>query len=80
VSERRAVEHLRELIGDDPAVTLVDVGTDPSDAPGAGDAVLRVHVRAAADIERLQRRGGLPAEVDGLRVVAMVARYDLDEG
>lgn len=57
-----------------PEVSLVDLGLNPDDPAGSEKIFLRVHLRQAADIHRLN----LPAEVDGLPVIVIIADYRLE--
>jgi len=53
---------------------LVDLGLNPKDPTGSKEIFLRVHLRHAVDIHRLN----LPAEVDGLPVIVIIADYGLE--
>jgi len=57
-----------------PEVSLVDLGLNPKDSAGSKEIFLRVHLRHAVDIHRLN----LPAEVDGLPVIVIIADYGLE--
>ena len=57
-----------------PEVSLIDIGYDPKDLTGSGRIFLRVHVRHAADIEKL----AIPLEVDGMPVITIIADYRLE--
>jgi hypothetical protein len=55
-------------------VSLIDLGFDPKDPTGTGPIYLRVHLRQIADINKLL----LPADIDGIPVIAIVADYRLE--
>ena len=57
-----------------PEISLIDLGYDPEDREGSGRIFLRVHVRQAADIEKL----AIPPEVDGMPVITIIADYRLE--
>ena len=62
-----------ELFGQ-PQISLIDIGYDPKDQSGSGQLFLRVHVRYSTDIEKL----AIPAEVDGIPVITIIADYRLE--
>jgi hypothetical protein len=75
---RKALRLLHGRLGDDPAVTLVDTGLDPSSPIAAANQVLRVHVSTPDAIDRLRRAGRLPSEIGGVSVIAVVGDYRLE--
>jgi hypothetical protein len=76
----RARDRLEQRVGDDPGVSLIDVGVHP-DAPERRPVQLavRVHVRSPDDIARL-RAEGIEDAVEGVPVVLIRGDYRLEEG
>jgi hypothetical protein len=70
----QAREKLSLQLSGQPEVSLVDLGLNPNDPAGSEEIFLRVHLRHAAEIHRLD----LPLEVDGLPVIVIIADYRLE--
>jgi hypothetical protein len=70
---RRVRDALSLRLLQDPEVSLVDIGLDPS-SPGASAPVIRVHVRSTGAGERL----ALPDEIEGVPVRVIRANYQLE--
>lgn len=70
---RRVRDALSLRLLQNPDVSLVDIGLDPS-AELPQQVVVRVHIRRAAAVENLD----IPEEVDGVAVRVVVADYRLE--
>lgn len=70
---RQALEQLVQLLADQPAVNLIDVGLDPESPQGVGLA-LRVHLRQAS----AQRDLPIPSEIDGIPVRILTGDYRIE--
>jgi hypothetical protein len=69
---RRARDKLAQLVGDDPAISLIDIGKDEtreSDSP-----VLRVHVRTGTTPSL-----DIPDNVNGIPVRVISGGYELEQ-
>jgi hypothetical protein len=75
----RAAATARQLLGDDPSVVLIDVGLDQSSPAEAASPAVRVHIRSREDLDRLRHENRLPAVIEGISVIAVVADYRLDK-
>jgi hypothetical protein len=76
---QRAIEIAREQLGADASVALIDIGLDPAEPTARRKPVVRLHVRTKDAVERLRREGRLPSEIEGVKVVTIVADYRLDD-
>jgi hypothetical protein len=69
-----ARDKLKLRLSDRPEVSLIDIGLDPQDSSDTGAIFLRVHLRKSASLAEL----GLPAEIDGIPVMALHGDYHLE--
>lgn len=66
----RARDKLEQLIGNNPAVSMIDIGRD--EAGQSDTPVLRVHVRSGF------AGAGVPDDVDGIPVRVIPGDYQLE--
>ena len=70
---RQALERLVQLLVDQPAVSLIDLGLDPESPQGKGLA-LRVHLRQPSAKKDLP----IPTEIDGIPVRVLTGDYRIE--
>jgi hypothetical protein len=69
---RRARDKLAQLVQDDPAVQMIDIGKD--DTGQSNTSVLRVHVHPTAEPQI-----NVPSDIDGIPVRVIPGDYTLEE-